>query len=154
MWKDFRDFVMRGNVIDLAVGIVIGAAFNSVVNSFVNDIVMAPLGALLGKVDFSQYYINLSSGSYDSLAAAQEAGAPTINYGLFIGNLISFVIVALAVFLLVKGIQQAREAIPKHGEAEGEKKDEVKTKECPYCYTLIPIKATRCPNCTTQLETT
>lgn len=153
MWKDFRDFVMRGNVIDLAVGIIIGAAFNTVVNSLVNDIIMAPLGAILGKVDFSQYYVNLSGGSYDSLAAAQEAGAATINYGLFIGNLINFLIVALAVFLLVRAIQQARESIPEKGAPE-EKPEEPKTKECPYCFTMIPYKATRCPNCTTKFETT
>lgn len=151
MLKDFRDFVMRGNVIDLAVGIIIGAAFNDVVNSLVNDIIMAPLGAVLGQADFSQYYINLSRGDYASLAEAQAAGAATINYGLFIGNLISFVIVAAAIFLLIKGIQQAREAIPEKGKPEA-KPEEPKTKECPYCFTMIPYKAVRCPACTTRFE--
>jgi large conductance mechanosensitive channel len=149
MLKDFRDFAMRGNVIDLAVGVIIGAAFNSVVSSFVDDIIMPPVGALLGNVDFSQYYINLSGRSYDSLAAAQEAGAATINYGLFLNNIISFLIVAFAVFMLVQAIKRAEEAMPKdEEEAEGPPE----TKQCPFCYTMIPYQAVRCPNCTTRLE--
>lgn len=153
MWKDFRDFIMRGNVIDLAVGIIIGAAFNSVVNSLVDNIVMAPLGALLGRVDFSEYYINLSGGEYASLAEAQAAGAATVNYGLFIGDIISFLIVALAVFLMVKTIQRARDAIPVQGKPE-EAPAEPETKECPYCFTMVPYKAVRCPNCTTRYDAT
>ncbi len=154
MWKEFRVFALRGNVIDLAVGIIIGAAFNSVVNSLVNNIIMAPLGAILGQVDFSEYYINLSGERYASLAEAQAAGAPTINYGLFIGDIISFLIVALAVFFLVKTITRAREAIPAHGEPEKPGEEEPQTKECPYCFTLVPYKAIRCPNCTSLYETT
>ncbi|HLV45319.1 MAG TPA: large conductance mechanosensitive channel protein MscL [Aggregatilineales bacterium] len=150
MLKEFRDFVMRGNVIDLAVGIIIGAAFNDVVNSLVDNIIMAPLGAILGRVDFSEYYLNLSGGEYDSLADAQAAGAATINYGLFIGALITFLIIALAVFLIIKAVNRAQAAMPKSAaEAAAE---EAATKECPFCFTAIPAKAIRCPNCTTELE--
>jgi large conductance mechanosensitive channel len=149
MLKDFRDFALRGNVIDLAVGVIIGAAFNSVVSSLVDDVIMPPIGALLGNIDFSQYYINLSGGSYDSLAAAQEAGAATINYGLFINNIISFLIVAFAVFLLVQAVKRAEESIAR-GEAKPEE-GPPETKQCPYCFTMIPYQAVRCPNCTTQL---
>jgi large conductance mechanosensitive channel len=150
MLKDFRDFALRGNMIDLAVGVIIGAAFNSVVSSLVDDIIMPPIGALLGNIDFSQYYVNLSGGSYDSLAAAQDAGAATINYGLFINNIISFLIVAFAVFLLVKAVKRAEEAMPKEKKEAEEKPPD--TKQCPYCFTMIPYQAVRCPNCTTQLE--
>jgi large conductance mechanosensitive channel len=150
MLKDFRDFALRGNVIDLAVGVIIGAAFNSVVSSLVDDIIMPPIGALLGNVNFSQYYINLSGGSYDSLAAAQEAGAATINFGLFINSIISFLIVAFAVFLLVRTVKRAEESIAR-GETEPEE-GPPETKQCPYCFTMIPYQAVRCPNCTTQLE--
>lgn len=150
MLKEFRDFVMRGNVIDLAIGIIIGAAFNDVVNSLVDNIIMAPLGAILGRVDFSEYYINLSGGEYGSLAEAQEAGAATVNYGLFIGALITFLIIALAVFLIIKAVNRAQAAMPK-SEAEADD-EEISTKECPYCFTNIPARAVRCPNCTTELE--
>lgn len=109
MWKEFRTFIMRGNVIDLAVGIIIGAAFTAIVNSLVNDIIMPPIGQILGNVDFSNLFINLSGGSYDSLAAAQEAGAATINYGLFINNVITFLITAFAVFLLVRAVNRINE---------------------------------------------
>ena len=145
MWKEFRDFAMRGNVIDLAIGVIIGTAFGRIVTSLVNDIVMPPLGVLLGKVDFSNLYINLSGQTYDSLAAAKAAGAATINYGVFINTVIDFVIVAFAIFLLVRGINRIKKApapapvVPT-------------TKECPFCYTQIPIKATRCPNCTSELS--
>ncbi|NDJ34041.1 MAG: large-conductance mechanosensitive channel protein MscL [Chloroflexi bacterium] len=108
MFKEFRDFIARGSVIDLAVGIIIGSAFTTVVNSLVNDIIMPPIGLLIGGVDFTQLYINLSGGDYESLAAAQEAGAATINIGLFINNIITFLIIALAVFLLVRGINRLR----------------------------------------------
>ena len=151
MLKEFRDFAFRGNVIDLAVGIIIGAAFNSVVTSFVNDIVMAPLGVLLGKVDFSEYYINLSGEDYASLAEAQAAGAATINYGLFLGSVISFLITALAVFLLVRAVMRAQEAVPTKGAPE-EAPEEPETKQCPYCFTMVPYKAIRCPNCTTRYD--
>ena len=151
MFKEFRDFIMRGNVVDLAVGVIIGAAFTTVVDSLVNDIIMPPVGMALGRVDFSDLYINLSGGSYDSLSAAQEAGAATINYGMFLNSLISFLIVALVVFFVVKGINRMREGVPvgKEGEPEAE---EPKTKQCPFCYTMIPYAAIRCPHCTSDLD--
>jgi len=145
MFKEFKEFAMRGNMIDLAVGIIIGAAFTTVVNSLVNDILMPPLGMIIGNVDFSNLYISLDSQTYPSLAAAQVAGAATINYGLFINNIINFLIVAFAVFLLIRGINRM-----------SRKSQEVKaaptTKECPYCISTIPLNATRCPSCTSQLD--
>lgn len=149
MLKEFKEFAMRGNVIDMAVGIIIGAAFNQIVNSLVNDVLMPPIGLLMGRVDFSNLYINLSGGTYESLAKAKEAGAATLNYGLFINAVINFLIVAFAVFLLVKGINTARRLAEKQKE---EQAPAPSTKECPYCYTAIPIKAKRCPHCTSQLE--
>ena len=143
MLKEFRDFAMRGNVVDLAIGIIIGAAFGKIVTSLVNDILMPPLGVILGKVDFSNLFINLSSTHYDSVAAAKTAGAATINYGTFINNIIDFVIVAFAVFLLVK---QMNRLMPKKVEAAAPA-----TKECPYCKSTIAAAATRCPQCTSQL---
>jgi large conductance mechanosensitive channel len=142
-WNEFKEFAMKGSVLDLAIGIIIGAAFSNIVNSLVNDIIMPPLGLLLNNVDFKELFINLSDTNYDSLTAAQEAGAPTINYGLFINNVISFLIVALVVFLIVKQINRLRskpEELPPS------------IKECPYCFSNIPVKATRCPECTSQLE--
>lgn len=141
MWKEFRDFAVRGNVIDLAVGIIIGAAFGKIVTSLVNDILMPPLGVILGKVDFSNLYINLTGKAYASLAEAKAAGAATINYGLFINNIIDFVIVAFAVFLLIRQVNKLT-AKPTPPAA---------TKECPYCASAIPLKATRCPQCTSEL---
>jgi large conductance mechanosensitive channel len=143
MWKEFRDFAMRGNVVDLAVGIIIGAAFGKIVTSLVNDVLMPPFGVVLGKVDFSNLFINLSSAHYDSVAAAKAAGAATINYGAFINNIIDFVIVAFAVFLIVK---QMNRLLPQKVEAPP-----VVTKECPYCMSAIAAAATRCPHCTSQL---
>jgi large conductance mechanosensitive channel len=142
---EFKAFAMRGNVLDLAVGIIMGVAFGSIVNSLVKDIIMPPIGVLLGDVDFSSLYINLSGKDYDSLKAAQDAGAATINYGLFINTVINFIIVALAVFILVK---QVNRFMPK----PEEKPAPPATKECPYCASSISAKATRCPNCTSQLE--
>lgn len=144
MWKEFKEFIMRGNVIDLAVGIIIGAAFGKIVTSLVNDIIMPPIGLLLGKVDFSNLFINLSGQPYATLAEAKDAGAATINYGLFINNVIDFLIVAVAVFLVVRAVNRLRRK-PEAAPAVPT------TKECPYCFTAIPIKATRCPNCTSQL---
>jgi large conductance mechanosensitive channel len=154
MFKEFKTFIMRGNVVDLAVGIVIGAAFGAIVNSFVKDVLMPPIGLLLGKVDFANMYGVLKEGAtagpYDSLAAAQAAGAVTINYGLFINALISFLIVAAAIFFLV--------VRPLNRMAERQKAKEAKppaaptTKDCPYCATSIPVKAQRCPNCTSELR--
>ena len=142
--KGFREFIERGSVVDLAVGIIIGTAFTGIVNSLVNDVIMPPIGLLLGNVDFSNLFINLSDESYDTLVAAQEAGAATINYGAFINTVINFLIIALVVFLIIRQINRMKaEAAPA----------EPTTKECPFCHTDIPIPATRCPHCTSQLET-
>ncbi|NMC36458.1 large-conductance mechanosensitive channel protein MscL [Candidatus Beckwithbacteria bacterium] len=143
-FNEFKKFAMRGNVIDLAVGIIIGGAFKEIISSLVGDIIMPPLGLLLAKVDFADLYINLSGKHYSSLAAASEAGAPVISYGIFLNNVIDFTIVAFAVFLLVKGINQLQR------KEEKEKKE--KNKTCPFCFTKIPAKATRCPNCTSSLK--
>lgn len=144
MFKEFRDFAVRGNVIDLAVGLIIGAAFGKIVTSFVSDILMPPLGLLLGHVDFSNLFINLSAKHYESLAEAKAAGAATLNYGLFINTLLDFIIVAFAVFLLVRQVNRlTRKPAPAPAAPT--------TKECPYCVSSIPLKATRCPNCTSQL---
>jgi large conductance mechanosensitive channel len=143
MWKEFKEFIMRGSVVDLAIGIIIGAAFGKIVTSFVNDIIMPPIGLLLDRVNFADLFINLSGQPYATLAAAKEAGAATINYGLFIITIIDFVIVAFVIFLVVRAVNRLRrkpEAAPT-------------TKECPYCFTGIPVKATRCPHCTSQLST-
>ena len=144
MLKEFKQFAVRGNVLDLAIGIIVGAAFGRIVTSLVNDIIMPPLGLLLGKVDFTNLYINLSGITYDNLAAAKAAGAATINYGLFINNIIDFLIVAFVIFLLVRGINHMKKepALPVTVPT---------TKECLFCFTQIPIKATRCPNCTSEL---
>ena len=146
MLKEFKEFISRGSVVDLAVGVIIGAAFTGIVNSLVNDIIMPPIGRLLGPLNFSDLFINLSGGTYESLAKAQEAGAATINYGLFINTLIDFLIVALVVFLLIK---QVNRLMVKPVEAP----KAPTTKECPYCFSTIPLKATRCPNCTSELKT-
>ena len=144
MWREFREFVSRGSVFDLAVGIVIGAAFTSVVKSFVDDILMPPIGRATGGVDFAELFVNLSGGEYASLAEAQEAGAATINYGLFINNVIAFLIVAFAVYLLVKGYNRMREQ-KDAGPAEPT------DRECPYCLFKIPLAASRCAHCTSEL---
>jgi large conductance mechanosensitive channel len=144
MLKEFRDFAMRGNVLDLAVGFIMGAAFGKIVTSLVSDIIMPPIGLILGKVDFSSLYINLSGKDFDTLADAKKAGAATINYGLFLNNVIDFLIVAFAVFLMVKQINRL---MPKPPPAPV-----VPTKACNYCTTVIPAAATRCPHCTSELE--
>jgi large conductance mechanosensitive channel len=145
MWKEFKKFIMRGNVLDMAIGIIIGGAFGKIVTSFVNDILMPPIGALLGKVDFSNLFIDLSGQKYTSLAAAQEAGAATINYGLFLNIVLDFIIVAFVIFLLIRQVNRMKREEPKAPA-------EPTTKPCPYCFTDIPIKATRCPHCTSQLD--
>jgi large conductance mechanosensitive channel len=149
MLKDFKEFAMRGSVVDMAVGIVIGAAFGSIVKSFVDDVLMPPIGLLLGNVDFSNLFITLKEGAkaagpYASLAAAKAAGAVTLNLGLFINTVISFLIIAFAVFLVIKGLNrmQREEAAPAA---------EPTTKECPFCLSTISLKATRCPHCTSEL---
>lgn len=143
MLKEFREFIMRGNVLDLAVGIIIGGAFGKIVSSFVNDILMPPLGLIMGKINFSDLFVNLSGTAYPSVAAAKAAGAPTINYGLFINTIIDFLIVAFAIYLLivqVNRMQKKPEAAPPA------------TKDCPFCLSAIPVKAVRCPHCTSNLE--
>lgn len=140
---EFKKFALRGNVLDLAIGVVIGAAFNKIVTSFVNDLLMPPLGLLVGKVDFSGLYINLGSSSYTSLTEARADNAPVIAYGSFLNTVLDFLIVAFAVFLLVR---QVNRLMPKAPAAP------TKTKECPYCASAIPLKASRCPQCTSVLE--
>ncbi len=144
MLKQFKDFIMKGNVIDLAIAVLIGGAFGQIVTSFTNDILMPPFGLLLGNVDFSELYINLSGQAYPSLAAAKEAGAATINYGLFLNTIINFLIIAIVIFFVMR----AFEKVIKKPETPAE----VTTKECPHCLSIIPLKATRCPNCTSQLD--
>jgi len=142
MFKEFKEFAMRGNVLDLAIGIIIGGAFGKIITSFVNDLLMPPIGLLLGKVDFSSLYISLSGQTFSSLKAAKEAGAATINYGLFLNTVLDFVIVAFAVFLLVR---QVNRWTAKPAAAPT-------TKDCPYCYSAIALQATRCPNCTSEIK--
>jgi large conductance mechanosensitive channel len=144
MLKDFKAFVMRGNVLDLAVAVVLGAAFGKIVSSLVNDIIMPPIGLLFGNIDFNSLYLNLSGVSYGSLAEAQAAGAPTLNYGVFINNIVDFLIVALAIFLMVRMANRLQR--PSAPEVPTPP-----TKECPYCLSTIALKATRCPHCTSQL---
>jgi large conductance mechanosensitive channel len=143
MFKEFKEFVARGNVVDLAVGIVIGAAFGKIVTSFVTDILMPPVGLALGKVDFTNLFIDLSGAHHPTLAAAKAAGAATINYGLFLNTIIDFVIVAFAVFLVIQQVNRMRRQPAPPAPS---------TKECPHCFTNIPIPAKRCPNCTSQLS--
>jgi large conductance mechanosensitive channel len=142
MFKEFKEFAMRGNLIDLAIGIILGGAFGKIISSFVTDVVMPPIGMLLGKISFSDLFIPLDGGTYVSLQAAKDAGAPTLNYGLFISNIIDFVIVAFVIFLVVRAINKMKKPAPAAAPA---------TKECPHCFSTIPIKATRCPNCTSDL---
>ena len=149
MFKEFKEFAMRGNVVDMAVGIIIGASFGAIVNSFVSDVIMPPIGLLLGKVDFSSLFIVLKEGKiagpYASLAVAKATGAVTLNYGVFMNTIVSFLIVAFAVFLLIRNInrlsrkEEAPPVVPT-------------TKECPYCLSIIPINATRCAHCTSQFK--
>jgi len=148
MFKEFKDFAMRGNVVDLAVGVIIGGAFGKIVSSFVDDILMPPIGLLMGNVDFSNLFINLSGrefANYKILSQAQEAGAVTINYGLFLNSLIDFLIVAFAIFLLIRQINK----LDKKEEAPAA---EPTTKTCPFCMSEIAMKATRCPACTSELK--
>ncbi len=147
--KELRDFILRGNVMDMAVGIIIGAAFGKIVDSLVKDVIMPPIGFMLGKVDFSNLYFTIYpiGEKYDSLDAATAAGAVTINYGLFINTIISFLIVACAIFAIVKTVNTLKDRANKEEEAVAAATE----KECPYCCTQIPINAKRCPNCTSEL---
>jgi large conductance mechanosensitive channel len=140
--KEFKEFAMKGNVMDLAVGFILGAAFGKIVSSLVSDIIMPPIGLILGKVDFSSLFLNLSGKSYASLAEAKAAGAATLNYGVFLNNVVDFLIVAFAVFLLVRVVNRWNKPAPAAAPT---------TKDCPYCLSKIPVKATRCPNCTSQI---
>ena len=148
--SELKEFILRGNVLDMAIGIIIGASFGKIVDSLVKDIIMPPIGLILGKVDFSNLYFQIYpyGTHYTSLDAAREAGAVTINYGTFINTIISFLIVACAIFMLIKFINKLKDAMCKKEIEQAE----VTTKECPYCYSCIPIKATRCPNCTSELN--
>ena len=147
MLKEFKEFAMKGNVMDMAVGIIIGAAFGLIVASLVNDILMPPIGLLLGNVDFSNIFAVLKEGKipgpYPSIAAAKAAGAVTMNFGLFINTIINFIIVAFAIFMVIRNINRLKKPAPAAAPI---------TKDCSFCYTAIPIKATRCPNCTSELR--
>lgn len=142
MLKEFKEFIMRGNVVDLAVGIIIGGAFGKIITSLVGDVLMPPLGKIMGNVNFGGLFINLSGTPYPSLAAAKAAGAATINYGLFINTVIDFIIVGFAIFILIKQVNRLKKPV------------EVapSTKACPYCLSTVPLKATRCPACTSELK--
>lgn len=142
MLKEFKQFAMRGNVLDMAIGIIIGAAFGKIITSLVGDVLMPPLGLILGKVDFSGLFLNLSGKSFATLAEAKAAGAPTINYGLFLNTVIDFIIVAFVIFLLVRQVNRWNKPAPAAPT----------TKDCPFCCSAIAIKATRCPNCTSELR--
>lgn len=142
MLKEFKEFATRGNLLDLAIGIILGTAFGKIISSFVNDVLMPPIGLMLGNVDFSNLFINLSGTSYPSLAAAKEAGAPVIAYGVFLNSVIDFLIVAFVMFLIVRQVNRLHREEPV----------EQTTRECPYCTSQISLKATRCPHCTSELS--
>jgi len=143
MFKEFKAFIMRGNVLDLAIAVIIGGAFGAVVDSLVKNILMPPLGLILGGVNFSDLYLSLNGRTYGSLKAAQDAGAPTLNYGLFIQTVITFLIVAFVIFLMVRTVNRLQRPAPSAEPA---------TKDCPYCLSSIPLKASRCPHCTSELK--
>lgn len=142
MLKEFKTFIMRGSVVDLAIGVIIGGAFGAIVTSFVNDIIMPPIGLLLGNVDFANLFVALDGNTYESLAKAKELGAPTLNYGLFINTLINFLIIGLVIFLVVKAINKLQRPAPVAAPT---------TKSCVFCATDIPLAAKRCPHCTSEL---
>jgi large conductance mechanosensitive channel len=146
MLKEFKEFAMRGNVLDTAVGIIIGAAFGKIVSSMVDDVLMPPIGRLMGGVDFSNLFISLSGQHYDTLAAAKAAGAATLNYGIFLNTIINFLIVAFAIFILVKQVNRLQQPAPAAAAPAAPV-----TKDCPQCLSAIPVKATRCAHCTSQL---
>lgn len=143
MWKEFTEFVKRGNVMDMAVGIILGVAFGKIVTSLVSDLLMPPLGLLLGMVDFKNLFLSLDGRQYLTLEDAKKAGAATINYGVFIQNIVDFLIIAFTIFMMVRQINRLKRSEPAAAPS---------TKECPYCFSAIPIKATRCPNCTSDLK--
>ncbi len=143
MLKEFKEFAMRGNVMDMAIGIILGGAFGKIISSLVSDVLMPPVGLLLGKVNFSNLFVNLSGGEYDTLEKAKAAGAATINYGLFINTVIDFLIVAFVIFMVVRQLNRLKKEPAPAPPA---------TKECPFCYSAISVKATKCPNCTSDLK--
>ena len=143
MYSEFKEFIMRGNVVDLAVGVVIGVAFGKIVTSFVEDVLMPPIGLALGNVDFSNLFINLSGKEYPSVAAAKAAGAATLNYGMFFNNILTFLIIAFAIFMLIKQINRMQRPGPEAAPT---------TKDCPYCLSAVPLKATKCAHCTAELK--
>jgi large conductance mechanosensitive channel len=143
MLKEFREFAMRGNVMDMAVGIIIGAAFGKIVSSFVSDVLMPPIGLLLGNLDFTNMFVTLSGPAAATLDAAKKAGAVTLNYGLFVSAVIDFVIVAFVIFMLIKQMNRLRRPAPVAAPT---------TRDCPYCVSAIPLKATRCPHCTAEIK--
>lgn len=145
MLKEFKEFAMRGNVLDMAVGIIIGAAFGKIVSSFVNDVIMPPIGLLVGNVDFSNLFINLSGQSYASLAAAKAAGAPVVAIGVFLNSVFDFLIVAFVIFLLIRQVNRMKRQTEVPAAAPI-------TRDCPFCWSSIPMKATRCPHCTSELK--
>ncbi|HEY2381059.1 MAG TPA: large conductance mechanosensitive channel protein MscL [Terriglobia bacterium] len=140
MLKEFKEFAVRGNVLDLAVGLVIGAAFGKIVTSLVNDVLMPPIGLVIRHVDFKELFLNLSAGSYPTVEAAKAAGAPTLNYGVFLNTIFEFIIIAFAIFLVVRAANRMRT------------QPEPTTQECAFCRMNIPVKATRCPHCTSELN--
>jgi large conductance mechanosensitive channel len=143
MLKEFKEFAMRGNVMDMAIGVIIGGAFGKIVSSLVGDVLMPPIGRLMGNLDFSNLFITLNGQAYDSLKAAKDAGAPTINYGLFVNTVIDFVVVAFVIFMLVRQLNRLKKEAPAAAPA---------TKECPYCLSQIALKATRCSSCTSEVK--
>jgi large conductance mechanosensitive channel len=143
MYSEFKEFIMRGNVVDLAIGVIIGAAFGKIVTSFVEDVLMPPIGLALGRVDFSNLFINLSGKDYPSVAAAKQAGAATLNYGIFFNNIINFLIIAFVIFLLIKQINRMQRPAATA---------EPTLKDCPYCLSAVPLKATKCAHCTAELK--
>lgn len=143
MWKEFKEFIMRGNVVDLAVAVIIGGAFGKIITSFVEDVLMPPIGLALGNVDFSNLFLNLSGKDYASVAAAKAAGAATLNYGMFFNHIINFLIIAFAIFLLIKQINRMQKPAPAAAPT---------TKDCPYCLSAVPLKATKCAHCTSELK--
>jgi large conductance mechanosensitive channel len=142
MLKEFKEFALRGSLLDLAIGLVLGTAFGKIVTSLVNDILMPPVGLALGRVNFTNLFVDLTRTDYPTLAAAREAGVPTINYGIFLNTVLDFVIVAFALFLVIREVNRLR----RRGETPPT------TRECPYCFSVISMKASRCPNCTSQLQ--
>lgn len=142
MLKEFKEFAMRGNVLDMAIGVIIGGAFGKIVSSLVSDVLMPPIGLLMGKVDFSSLFLNLSGTPQPSLAAAKAAGAPTINYGVFLQTVFDFIIIAFVIFMLVKQINRLKKPEPAAAPT---------TKDCPHCLSTIPLKATKCAHCTSAV---